>query len=89
MGSEPYSDTLFEGFKILEQPYSLLLTPYFKNCINNMEPNPGGPPDLSASTFTADYLRDPKAIKSRTEMPNFNLDDAEIDAVTAFLIGRQ
>ena len=55
--------------------------------------SPGGPPDLSANTFTADYLRqwlrDPKAIKPRTEMPNFNLDDAEIDALTAFLIGRQ
>jgi len=55
--------------------------------------SPSGPPDLSANTFTADYLRqwlrDPKAIKPRTEMPNFNLDDAEIDALTAFLIGRQ
>ena len=55
--------------------------------------SPGGPPDLSNVTFTADYLRqwlrDPKAIKPRTEMPNFNLDDAEIDALTAFLIGKQ
>ena len=54
---------------------------------------PGGPPDLSVSTFTADYLRqwlrDPKAIKPRTEMPNFNLDDAEIDALTAFLSSSQ
>ena len=55
--------------------------------------SPGGPPDLSDNTFTADYLhqwlRDPKAIKPRTEMPNLNLDDAEIEALTAFLVGRQ
>ena len=55
--------------------------------------SPGGPPDLSNVTLTADYLRqwlrDPKAIKPRTEMPNLNLDDAEIEALTAFLVGRQ
>jgi cytochrome c oxidase subunit II len=55
--------------------------------------SPGGPPDLSNVTFTADYLRqwlrDPKAIKPRTEMPNLKLDDAEIEALTAFLSSRQ
>jgi len=55
--------------------------------------SPGGPPDLSDVTFTADYLRqwlrDPKAIKPQTVMPNFNLDDAEIEALTVFLVAEQ
>ena len=50
---------------------------------------PDGPPDLThhplAPAYLRLWLRDPKAVKPQTEMPNLNLDDAEIEALTAFL----
>lgn len=46
-------------------------------------------PDLSAVPNTEEYLhtwlKDPKAIKPATEMPNLNLSEVEIEALVAFL----
>lgn len=47
-------------------------------------------PDLThyqaAPDFMADWLRDPKALKPQTLMPNLDLTDSEIQALTAFLL---
>ena len=49
-------------------------------------------PILSDYKGTADYtkqfLKDPKAIKTSSQMPNLNLNIAEIEALTAFLTTR-
>lgn len=49
----------------------------------------GGAPNLTVSKFDAAYLRawlkDPKAVKPNTVMPDLNLKPAEIEALTAFL----
>jgi len=46
-------------------------------------------PDLSTFRLSPDYLRlwlkDPSAIKPKTQMPDLGLSDAEIEALTAFL----
>jgi mono/diheme cytochrome c family protein len=50
---------------------------------------PGNAPDLTARPGDPEYqrawLRDPKAIKPTTTMPNLLLSDVEIDALVAFL----
>lgn len=47
------------------------------------------PPDLTVNKYSADYLRswlkDPAAIKPKTQMPNLNLKLEEIEALIAFL----
>lgn len=49
----------------------------------------GGAPGLTIPKFDATYLRvwlkDPKAVKPKTAMPNLNLKSAEIEALAAFL----
>jgi cytochrome c oxidase subunit 2 len=50
---------------------------------------PGPAPDLTNRpgdpAYQRAWLRDPRAIKPTTTMPNLNLSDAEIDALVAFL----
>jgi len=49
----------------------------------------GNAPDLTIPKFDAAYLRvwlkDPKAVKPQTQMPNLNLKSSEIEALVAFL----
>lgn len=51
----------------------------------------GDVPNLTNVKIEADYLRrwlrDPKAIKPSTQMPNLNLSEGEIEALVAFLKG--
>lgn len=52
----------------------------------------GNAPGLTVPKFDAAYLRvwlkDPKAVKPQTQMPNFKLRANEIEALTAFLMQR-
>ena len=50
---------------------------------------PGAAPDLTNRpgdpAYQRAWLRDPKAVKPTTEMPNLGLSESEIDALVAFL----
>ena len=52
----------------------------------------GDAPTLSPNKWAADYLRlwlkDPKAVKPETQMPNLNLRDKEIEALVTFLTAK-